>query len=515
MIEQRWAETALTRVPVVVLATVDARHGLARLSQVWADRLRAALAGPVSEHTAVVLASVPVVPLDEEGLLLRVQLADRVLAWAQAQAHAALADYAGTPSADVNRERHLRLEVRIARRSSDDAAGCDIDEARRLAGPCLAVRDLLEAGEISARHVWPVLNRTAGIDDAVTVEAIARIADRLPRMASTGVGGSITRALAKVDSRAQAVKARAARAHNVGVTYRSLPDGLAQITATHKVEDARAIMEIIDTTADRFLTHQSGCQPCAEAVPHEIGPARAAAHLAMVLRADPDTTPVDPDTAPAGASVAPAHAQGPVSGPADPTTTAAALASVSVSAGKRRRGTRRRRGETQVVMDFTTWLGLDDNPAMVAGHPIPADIAREIATTTGSLRRIVTDPADGHLIDHGNRIYLPDDLRRHVAARDAHCQAPGCRQPANRCELEHIIAFPTGASSTTNTDMYCKRDHISKTRRDITILDHRSDGSATWQTRHGQTGTINPRPYLNPPEPPTPRDPWTEDPPPF
>ena len=162
MIEQRWAETALTRVPVVVLATVDARHGLARLSQVWADRLRAALTEPVSEHTAVVLASVPVVPLDEEGLLLRVQLADRVLAWAQARAHAALADYAGAPSDDVNRERHLRLEVRIARRSSDDAAGCDIDEARRLAGPCLVVRDLLEAGEISARHVWPVLNRTAG-----------------------------------------------------------------------------------------------------------------------------------------------------------------------------------------------------------------------------------------------------------------------------------------------------------------------------------------------------------------
>ena len=503
MIEQRWAETAPTRVPVVVLAAVDTRHGLARLSQVWADRLSAALAQPVTGHTAVVLASVPVVPLDEEGLLLRVQLADRVLAWAQAQAHVALADYAGAPSDDGNRERHLRLEVRIARRSSDDAAGSDIDEARRLAGPCLAVRDLLAAGEISQRHVWPVLHRTAGIDDAVTVEAIARIVDRLPRMASTGVGGSITRALAKVDSRAQAAKARAARTHNVGVTYRSLPDGLAQITATHKVEDARTIMEIIDTTADRFLAHQSSCEPCAEAVPHEIGPARATAHLAMVLRADPD------QLAPTDAPDAPAHQQGSLTEPTDPTTSAPA------SASKRRRGPRRRRGETQVVMDFTTWLGLDDNPAMVAGHPIPADIAREISATTGSLRRIVTDPADGHLIDHGDRIYLPDDLRRHVIARDAHCQAPGCRQPANRCELEHITPFPTGASSTANTDMYCKRDHISKTRRDITILDHRSDGTATWQTKHGQTGTIDPRPYLNPPEPPTPRDPWNDDPPPF
>jgi hypothetical protein len=396
----------------------------------------------------------------------------------------------------VDRERHLRLEVRIARRSSDDAAGGDIDEARRLAGPCRAVRDLLESGEISHRHVWPVLNRTAGINDAVTAEAIDRIADRLPRMASTGVGGSITRALAKVDSRAQAMKARAARAHNVGVTYRSLPDGLAQVTATHKVEDARAIMEIIDTAADRFLIHQNACEPCAEAVPHEIGPARAAAHLAMVLHADFDTTP--------GATSGAASRED-----ADVTTAGAAP-----SAKKPRRGSRRR-GETQVVMDFTTWLGLDDNPAMVAGHPIPAEIAREIAASTGSLRRIVTDPVDGHLIDHGDRIDLPDDLRRHVAARDAHCQAPGCRQPATRCELEHIIPFPAGASNTSNTDMYCKRDHISKTRRDIEILDHGSNGSATWRTRHGQTGTIDPRPYLNPPEPPTPHDPWTDDPPPF
>jgi len=59
---------------------------------VWSARLVAALAAPVTEHTAAVLASVPVGPLDEEGLLLRVRLADRVVAWAQAQVHIALAD---------------------------------------------------------------------------------------------------------------------------------------------------------------------------------------------------------------------------------------------------------------------------------------------------------------------------------------------------------------------------------------------------------------------------------------
>ena len=143
MIEQRWSQVMQAPVHVVVLAAVDdrhGRHGLTRLAQVWADRLRAALAEPATEHTAAVLASVPVVPLDEEGLLLRVQLADRVLAWAQAQSHAALADYVGPRSEVQDRERHLRLEVRIARGCSDDAAGGDIESARRLAGPCRVVK---------------------------------------------------------------------------------------------------------------------------------------------------------------------------------------------------------------------------------------------------------------------------------------------------------------------------------------------------------------------------------------
>ncbi len=80
MIEQRWSQVMQAPAPVVVLAAVDdrhGRHGLTRLAQVWADCLRAALAEPATEHTAAMLASVPVVPLDEEGLLLRVQLADR------------------------------------------------------------------------------------------------------------------------------------------------------------------------------------------------------------------------------------------------------------------------------------------------------------------------------------------------------------------------------------------------------------------------------------------------------
>jgi hypothetical protein len=177
---------------------------------------------------------------------------------------------------------------------------------------------------------------------------------------------------------------------------------------------------------------------------------------------------------------------------------------------------RSRRGELQVVIDLATLLGLADNPALLAGQPVPADLARELATDCGSLRRIVTDPVDGHLLDYGTRTYLPDALKTHITARDATCRAPGCNQPAARCELDHIHPFPHGPSSVGNTHALCRRDHTTKTDGDLQILEHLRDGTTRWRTRDGQTGVTPPRPYL--PEttpPPDPTDPPDDDPCPF
>jgi hypothetical protein len=39
--------------------------------------------------------------------------------------------------------------------------------------------------------------------------------------------------------------------------------------------------------------------------------------------------------------------------------------------------------------------------AFVAGQPVPGGIGREIAQFATWWRRLVTDPVDGHLLDHG------------------------------------------------------------------------------------------------------------------
>jgi len=144
-------------------------------------------------------------------------------------------------------------------------------------------------------------------------------------------------------------------------------------------------------------------------------------------------------------------------------------------------------------------LGLNDNPGLAGGHPIPAEIARELAAECGSLRRIITDPVSGHLLDYGTRTYLPDKLKTFIAARDGTCRSPGCGQPAARSQLDHIEPFPAGPSNTDNTHSLCKRDHDSKTKGDFRMLEHDSSGRARWRTRHGQHGVTEPRAYLTDP----------------
>ncbi len=114
---------------------------------------------------------------------------------------------------------------------------------------------------------------------------------------------------------------------------------------------------------------------------------------------------------------------------------------------------------------------------------------------------MITDPVTGHLLDYGTRTYLPDTLKDFVAARDRTCRAPGCGQPALRSQLDHIVPFPHGPSTATNTTMECKRDHDLKTRG-ILQLRENPDGTRSWTTPDGQTSPHGPDPYLHHPEDP-------------
>ena len=62
-----------------------------------------------------------------------------------------------------------------------------------------------------------------------------------------------------------------------------------------------------------------------------------------------------------------------------------------------------RRPHLTVTLSLDTLAGLDDLPALLAGYgAIPADLARSIATSAGTITTAITDPATGAVTTPGS-----------------------------------------------------------------------------------------------------------------
>jgi len=121
------------------------------------------------------------------------------------------------------------------------------------------------------------------------------------------------------------------------------------------------------------------------------------------------------------------------------------------------------RPEVQVIVSLETLLGLTDDPAAIPGvGPVPADVARTLAAD-GRWNAWVTD-ASGAVVATGSRGYVPGAaLARLVRAREPYCRMPGCRQAAIRCDLDHTVPYPRGATTAANLGPLCRRHHVLKT----------------------------------------------------
>ena len=106
-----------------------------------------------------------------------------------------------------------------------------------------------------------------------------------------------------------------------------------------------------------------------------------------------------------------------------------------------------RRPAIQVTVAADTLLGLDDQPGHLTGYgPITADTARRLAAdSSGTWRRLLTDPDTGALLDiSAHRYRPPQRLRDYLAARDDVCAFPTCQQPGYRCEPDHTVPVRPG-----------------------------------------------------------------------
>nr|WP_246401565.1 HNH endonuclease signature motif containing protein [Jiangella mangrovi] len=192
--------------------------------------------------------------------------------------------------------------------------------------------------------------------------------------------------------------------------------------------------------------------------------------------------------------------------PADQPATTAGSAAGPVVLGQRRG----RAATVHVTVPITALAGVDETPAELDRFgPIPAATARRIAADA-TLRRLLTDPADGRLLEYGRTTYAPPaDLAAHVVARDRTCRFPTCHRPATEAEIDHRIPWAAGGTTgEANTWALHGGHHRAKTWHGYRIVTD-TTGTTWWTTPAGhrypvEPETIGPILATRPPAPATP-----------
>ncbi|GAA3170608.1 hypothetical protein GCM10010467_00490 [Actinocorallia glomerata] len=142
-----------------------------------------------------------------------------------------------------------------------------------------------------------------------------------------------------------------------------------------------------------------------------------------------------------------------------------------------------------VMIPETTLTGHSEDPGISADRNwvIPASDARHLAgdprtchdwyqATTSQTQPGPIQPGAGDVspnilaITYTGR-YAPARLRDAIIFRDGTCQAPGCTIPAQRCDLDHRLPYPTGPTSGPNLQALCRRHHRIKSHGLLTEED--------------------------------------------
>ena len=482
------------------------------------------------------LAQVDVSLLTEPELLAHVARLHQVQAYVESLQVSALAVLAGVQEqasvvplpgkgslvvADVIRE-----EVAAALGVGHEAAQGRIDTARTLWRYLPGTRAALGQGRVSGAHarVMAEAVRTGAgslvldgepVDpeselgrDAVALLAAGLEERALPR-AQGSVGAfraTVARVLASLDPAGAAERARRARKTR-DVVVRHDGEGISTLIATLNTEHALAIEAALETAVADLTCHTSthtagsgpehvhdqacppGCDlggPCPECAGLTAGQVRAEVLTALVL---------------------------------------AGRAPLSADPGRR---DARPTAQINLVIDLPTLLGLDERPAQTwESIGVPAQAARDLAADA-TLRRLITDPQTGQLLDYGSTTYhVPEPLARFVKARDRRCGFPQCTRRATRhgpattargIDLDHLKPYHQhgaagGGTDRDNLGPRCRRHHLLKTHLDWQVLhspSSTSDGTTRWRSPHGRTYQTRPDPLVEPrgaPPPPPPLPP--------
>ena len=433
--------------------------------------------------------------------------------WLAVQSATALVTAAGAEEVEFavgdGRQRihdPAREELAHALRTSIPAMGNRIGAARALTSHPRLVT-LVESAAISAWAGRLILDHVTDLGDHDADRVIEDVASRIHHRLATGrrpyhsaeVNRLARAARLRVcpetaqESRVRAFATRRVVVHPGGNGMATLIAELAEVDAhrIHRRLTAIAAGLQSDATSDGTADPRTRDQLRADILTDLLMDGGHRAANAHVSEGGPWAEQVDDRAGPGNGELTGSPTDAVTDQPRDPHPARPAAGPARDDAdASRGRPSEGPRPDIQVIVTLETLIGLADDTAEVPGiGPIPADVARALAAD-GSWRAWITD-ATGSITATGTRGYVPSaSLARLVRAREPHCRFPGCRQLAVRCDLDHAVPWPTGATNAENLGPLCRRHHNLKTHTPWALApsahpDSRPSTGWRWRTPAG------------------------------
>jgi hypothetical protein len=422
---------------------------------------------------AAVLASVDRSMLCGFDLVVLLRARSRQLAFEQAEFAAdmvAIAECVEVETAelswvrDSDIDKFAAAEIAAALTWTKRSAGARLADAYLLVERLPAVWQALRAGSIDLPRAKVFIEGTLGLEETLGRRVAARVLPEAPELTT----GQLAYRLRKLVMEADPASAR--ERYEEGVAERKVvrgtnPDGTGYLAGCNlPVEQAAAADERLDALA-RAAKRAGDARP--------MDHIRADIYLALIAGTFEGPAPVG------------------------------------------------RRGVVELTADLPTLMGLAEHTAELAGWgPVIADIARQIAAARavddgmdGTMWRFsITDPITGGLLHHGitkrptapparerdPRRFPTPRQRAFVIARDRTCKGPGCRVPARRAEIDHLVGHAAGGRTAVwNLDCKCGSCHDLKDGGWTAVRNAFDD--TTWTSLLGHRHRVPATPITPPP----------------
>jgi hypothetical protein len=308
----------------------------------------------------------------------------------------------------------VAAEVSAAQNISQARAGGQVHFARVLRDRLPRVAKVFGTGVIDFRMVATIIARTENVEDEVIAEldeAIARHAPKWMKLSGPKLRDRIDLWVAKFDPAGVRVPPKVDEQRNVQIQPGS--PGMADIWGSLHAADGAALDARLNGLADTVC----------DADPRTKDQRRADACGALARREERLACQCGLPDCPAVAE-----------------RKAAEQAVIHVLA-------------EQATLD-----GTSDHPGYLAGFGIlPAESVRDLAKTA-KLKplKIPSGPPDPG--------YRPTAATAEfVRWRDMTCRWPGCDAPVQRCDMDHTVPYPLGATHPSGLKHYCRTHHLIKT----------------------------------------------------